>query len=53
MRGSPSTERAATAAMVSSPIRTASASGLSRVPPQAAQVLASWYCRRKTRMYCL
>ena len=35
------------------PIRTASASGLSRVPPQSPQVFASWYCRRKTRMYCL
>src|ERR1043166_2630929 len=42
-----------TSAMFLPPTRPASASGLSRAPPQAGQVLASWYCRRNTRMYCL
>jgi hypothetical protein len=37
----PSTERAATEAMVSAPIRTARAAGLSRLPPHSAQVWAS------------
>ena len=32
---------------------TLSASGWSFVPRHVAHVCAVWYCRRKTRMYCL
>ena len=52
-RGARPTGRALTSAMVSLPRRTASACALRRVPAQSGQVSASWYCRRKTRMYCL
>jgi len=44
---------AAASAIVFPATRTASDSGLRRAPPHPGHVLASWYCRRKTRMYCL
>ena len=47
------TESAPISAMVRPRTRTLSAWALSRLPPQCGQVFASWYCRRKTRMYCL
>ena len=45
--------RSLTSAMLRPAIFTCSASGWSLVPWQVGHSCAVWYCRRKTRMYCL